>query len=675
MSKTSIAGEPGHNSADASASQQLSRQMLERLRERAINYLRTYADSPEELEAAAEKAAADVRVPADKASYAVRLAHCLARHFPDIADMADTRAFVTIETQTGDDARVVGGVLADVLAANGRRVKQNPPTFNLRDEDRYVILAEVDGWQSKAWIETVAEAAARRLPVFGITAKSSELPETLAGADLNLTLPALTAEMLALVFEAAHDAVPVGVEQFRSTEKITVADLAAHIRRGRPVEDCLAGLQAAIVSRDVIPAANVLLLKDLSGYGDAKNWGLELAQDMDQWRNGTLKWDDVDHRAVVLCGAPGTGKTSFAKVLANTLRVPLIATSVAEWNGRSNLSGTIKRMEEVFGKALAQAPCVLFVDELDGIANRNTLDDRYVEYWTQIINRALELVTEAMGKEGVILVGATNHVDRIDPALLRSGRLDQVIRIGLPDAEAIADILSRYIGGGVAKMDLASLAPQLVGRSGADIEKLVRDARAAARRAGRPFSVEDLQSQLPDPMKGLSPQTRRRISVYRKGQRLVAQVLGLAELTINEQHHDLRRLLAPGLSGERFPTQQLCDDVLTVIMAGRAAEEIVFGDVSVYGSGAPDSDLAAATAIAGEMELKAGFGEVGTIYLGEFIDAQALAPAAISSIRRRVDAALARASSILLDNMEELEQSNGKVDQGTNCADYLRLLN
>jgi ATP-dependent Zn protease len=419
----------------------------------------------------------------------------------------------------------------------------------------------------------------------------------------------------------------------------------------------------------------VLLLKDLSGYGDAKNWGLELAQDMDQWRNGTLKWDDVDHRAVVLCGAPGTGKTSFAKVLANTLRVPLIATSVAEWNGRSNLSGTIKRMEEVFGKALAQAPCVLFVDELDGIANRNTLDDRYVEYWTQIINRALELVTEAMGKEGVILVGATNHVDRIDPALLRSGRLDQVIRIGLPDAEAIADILSRYIGGGVAKMDLASLAPQLVGRSGADIEKLVRDARAAARRAGRPFSVEDLQSQLPDPMKGLSPQTRRRISVYRKGQRLVAQVLGLAELTINEQHHDLRRLLAPGLSGERFPTQQLCDDVLTVIMAGRAAEEIVFGDVSVYGSGAPDSDLAAATAIAGEMELKAGFGEVGTIYLGEFIDAQALAPAAISSIRRRVDAALARASSILLDNMEELEQSNGKVDQGTNCADYLRLLN
>lgn len=259
---------------------------------------------------------------------------------------------------------------------------------------------------------------------------------------------------------------------------------------------------------------------------------------------------------------------------------------------------------------------------------------------------------------------------------MRSGRLDQVIRIGLPDAEAIADILSRYIGGGIAKTDLVGLAPHLVGRSGADIEKLVRDARATARRAGRILSVEDLHSQLPDPMKGLPSQTRRRIGVYRKGQRLVAQVLGLAEMTINEQHHDLRRLLTPGLSEERFPTEQLCDDVLTVIMAGRAAEEIVFGDVSVYGSGAPDSDLAAATAIAREMELKAGFGEVGTVYLGEISDAQALTPTAIASIRGRVETAMARASTLLLNNREELERGDWQGQaKGKSTGVTLRLLN
>lgn len=205
------------------------------------------------------------------------------------------------------------------------------------------------------------------------------MPETVAGADVYLTLPAPTAEMLALVFEAAHDDVPAGVDQFRSAEKIGVADLAAHIRHGRRAEDCLAGLQAAVIAKELIPATNVVLLKDLAGYGEAREWGLELVQDMDLWRNGALKWDEVDHRAVVLDGPPGTGKTSFAKVLADTLRVPLIASSVAEWNGRSHLAGTIKGMEEVFGQALAQALCVLFVDELDGIANRNTLDDRYVE--------------------------------------------------------------------------------------------------------------------------------------------------------------------------------------------------------------------------------------------------------------------------------------------------------
>lgn len=101
----------------AKTSSQLARQMLARLRQRTIDGLRLYAESPEELGAAAEKAAADVRVPADKASDAVRLAHCLAQQYPDIADLADTRAFVTIDTQTSDDARVVGDVLADVLAA------------------------------------------------------------------------------------------------------------------------------------------------------------------------------------------------------------------------------------------------------------------------------------------------------------------------------------------------------------------------------------------------------------------------------------------------------------------------------------------------------------------------------------------------------------------------------
>src|SRR5690606_31211065 len=134
---------------------------------------------------------------------------------------------------------------------------------------------------------------------------------------------------------------------------------------------------------------------------------------------------------------------------------------------------------------------------------------------------------------------------------------------------------------------------------------------------GRVFSVNDLHAQVPEPDEGLSPRMRRRIAVYRNGQRIVAQVLGLADMVIDGQHQGLHQLLAKGLSEERHPTEQTCNDVICVVLAGRAAEEIVFGDVSTFGAAGPDSDLAAATAIAMEMELRAGFGEIGLVYLGD----------------------------------------------------------
>ncbi|UXN72871.1 ATP-binding protein [Devosia sp. A8/3-2] len=227
---------------------------------------------------------------------------------------------------------------------------------------------------------------------------------------------------------------------------------------------------------------------------------------MKLWREGKLGWDEVDHRAVVPAGVPGTGKTSFASVLAATLEVPLIASNVAEWNGHKHLSGTLNRMKEVFAQAIARAPCVLLVDEIDGISSRSQISGDHVEYWTQIVNLMLVLVTDATNTPGVVIVGATNHVERIDPALMRAGRLDRTIRIELPDADAITAILARYIGAGVDRRDLSPLAQRLIGKTGADIEQLVRAAKASARRAGRMFSVADINAQVPDPFDKLLPQ-------------------------------------------------------------------------------------------------------------------------------------------------------------------------
>lgn len=285
----------------------------------------------------------------------------------------------------------------------------------------------------------------------------------------------------------------------------------------------------------------------------------------------------------------------------------------------------------------------------------------------------LVLVTEAMNTPGLVIVGATNHVERIDPALLRSGRLDRTIHIEPPDAEGIAAILAHYAGAGIAGREFAALAHRLIGQTGADIEKLVRTAKAAARRAGRPFSVADIEAQIPDPYNNLPARTRRRIAIYRNAQRIVAQVLDLAEMVPNAE--DFGRLVAKGLSEERFHTEQTCNDILAVIMAGRAGEEIVFGDVSTFGSSTSNSDLAIATAIASDIERKTGFGECGLIYLdaADLVAASSIHTAA--SIRRRLDAALARASAVLLENVEELERIDGRALAGPKAAPNMRLLN
>ena len=665
----------GNAPLDSSDGRNLATEMLNGLRRRLAGKLKLDAGGEGKAAAIAKRVQANMRLPVDQAASAIALGYCLAPHFATMKALVATKAFVVIKTRNGDDAGTVGDVLADAAAFEAGRVAYNPH-YGLGEGDRFVVLGDASVRHTHSSVRVIAEAAEKQLPIFCTLSADDPRPDALAGADLELQLPAVTPEMLALLFEATHDEVPAGVLSFSSAEKLRTQNLVAHVRRGRPAAECLSGLQQVVNPAKAASKAGSILLGDLAGYGAAKTWGLELAEDLSLWRAGRLTWDEVDHRAVVLAGPPGTGKTSFAAVLAATLKVPLIATSVAEWNARDNLSGTLRGMQTVFEQAIAQAPCVLFIDELDGISSRDAIEGRYREYWSQIVNRMLELVTSALSTEGVVIVGATNHVGRIDPALTRSGRLDQVIQIALPDTAAIEAILSRYCGLDMPRKELSKLAERLVGRSGADIEMLVRAAKASARRAGRTFSVSDLHTQIANPLEALPPRARRRVAVYRNGQRIVAQVLGLADMMVEGQHQGLRQLLAKGLSEERFPTEQLCNDVLCVVMGGRAAEEIVFGDVSVFGAASSDSDFAAATMIATDMELKAGFGETGVIYLGELSPASTLSTAAMASVRRRLEGALARASALLIDNVEELEPTNEKGARGANsAADHLRLLN
>lgn len=202
-------------------------------------------------------------------------------------------------------------------------------------------------------------------------------------------------------------------------------------------------------------------IETLTGYGKAKDWALALKHDLELWQAGKLAWEDMSVK-LLLSGPPGTGKTEFAKALCNSLQVPLIATSVATWMEPGYLGDVLKRMSASFAEAEAAAPSILFIDEIDGIGKRGSSGE-WSSYWDSIVNRALELLNGAAKTSGVIVVGATNNPAAIDPALLRSGRLETHIPIPRPDTTALIGILRHHL-----KDDLATVvasAPALPAHS------------------------------------------------------------------------------------------------------------------------------------------------------------------------------------------------------------------
>ncbi|WP_331376046.1 AAA family ATPase [Sinorhizobium chiapasense] len=363
-------------------------------------------------------------------------------------------------------------------------------------------------------------------------------------------------------------------------------------------------------------AADGPTLEELPGYRELKPWAFAFAKDLAGWRSGMLTWSELD-RGILLSGAPGTGKTIFARALAKTCGLPLIAASVSQWHAAGHLGNMLAAMRQTFEKARNERAALVFLDELDSIGDRTKFSGDHVSYSTQVVNSLLECIDGAQGRDGVFLVAATNYPEAIDPALLRSGRIERHIRLELPDQVERAEILLYHLRTDMAIEQIEEITADLAGWSGADLERLARAAKQSARTAGRPVQVQDVVRALP-PLETLSRDESQRVAIHECGHAIVALDLDQTEeVCISIRKRFRRSSLEPNVHGVTLYSKnesglltraallgQICR-----LLGGAAAEEIALGGRSTGAGGMHGSDLHKATTLAAQMICSYGMGD------------------------------------------------------------------
>jgi cell division protease FtsH len=364
---------------------------------------------------------------------------------------------------------------------------------------------------------------------------------------------------------------------------------------------------------------NVPRLEELAGYGPAAVWGLELAQDIADYRNGTIGWSELD-RGLVLAGPPGVGKTIFARSLAKTAGISFLASSFTKWESHKggHHGDVIKTMAEHFDEARKCAPCIMLIDEIDSIPNRERLDDHSRAWWTSMVNGLLEQLDGSLARDGVIVIGACNDASQLDPALVRSGRLEKIIHIPYPSTTDLAKIFRFHLRQDLPGFDPMTIAEGLNGFTGADVEATVRSARRKARREQREVTV----SALDDALFGeetISDTQLWRTAIHEAGHAIAATALSLEpvdfiSVRMRGQTGGFVRL--GGSDTKQGPNPFTRSIVLARVaqtLAGRAAETIIFGAPDTGSGGSKSSDLAKATKLLGQTHSQHGLGRDGNL--------------------------------------------------------------
>jgi cell division protease FtsH len=419
--------------------------------------------------------------------------------------------------------------------------------------------------------------------------------------------------------------------------------------------------------------------EDVAGVDEAK----EELEEVVEFLSEPAKFTKLGARipkGVLLMGAPGTGKTLLARAVAGEAGVPFFSISGSEFVEMFVGVGA-SRVRDLFDQAKRNSPCIVFVDEIDAVGRHRgaglggSHDER-----EQTLNQILVEMDGFDTDTRVIVIAATNRPDILDPALLRPGRFDRRVVLDRPDMNGRKAILEVHIRGKPLDkdVDLMAVARQTPGFSGADIENLVNEAAIlAARNDKQSIEMDDFQEAVERVIAGperksrlISEEEKEIIAYHEAGHALVMHSLPKADpvhkVSIVSRGMALGYTMHLPEDDHYLQAKTKFEAEITGLLAGRASEQLIFNEVTT-GSG---NDLERATKIARNMVTQYGMSELlgprtfgqkeELVFLGREIAEQRdysedVAEQIDSEVKRIIDAAHNRASSILKEKRAKLE--------------------
>jgi cell division protease FtsH len=400
-------------------------------------------------------------------------------------------------------------------------------------------------------------------------------------------------------------------------------------------------------------------------------------------------------KGVLLYGPPGTGKTLLARAVAGEAGVPFFSISGSDFVEMFVGVGA-SRVRDLFEQAKQNSPCIIFMDEIDAVGRHRGAgmggghDER-----EQTLNQLLVEMDGFEMKDNIILIAATNRPDILDPALLRPGRFDRQVVVDRPDRKGRRKILEVHTRGKPLgkEIDLDALAGQTPGFTGADLANLINEAALLTARSGhREITMNELEEGIMRVIAGPEKKTRvmsekeRLITAFHElGHAIVGHLLPncdpVHKISIISRGQALGYTISLPTEDKFLTSRAELTDTMAMTLGGRAAEEIVFGEITTGAS----NDLEKVTETAKQMVMRFGMSERlgprvfghdrGQPFLGREFSAEPdysdeIAREIDDEIRRIVEAAHQTAKDILTERREELDRiSNILLERETIDAD------